>query len=263
MRLLILLFLLTNSLLLVCQKVGLEVLKQERNFAQMALDSGTKKAFLKYLGTEAIVFSEGKPIAGQSHWHNIDFPWQLSWQPHFVELAASQNLAYTIGTYQFYLEKSQEKPTEIGCFSSIWQKQPDGAWKVILDIGSKAKNEALLKFIKEKKSEPTIIEPNLFQSPKLDTASLNAAVFTADFILSNNLKKANQKIESYSKDAFIFHSTNQKFNYNPIKAQVASSGDLAFVYGFAKETNKNGNYLRIWRREKRKTWKVVLEIVNI
>jgi ketosteroid isomerase-like protein len=263
MRLLICILFFFSVQFVMSQSGGKKVLVEEQAFAKMSHDSGAKVAFLKYLANDAIVFSEGKPVNGKAHWNNIDFNGKLEWQPYLVEVSASQDIAYTNGTYQFYWEKAQENPSEEGHFSSIWKKQSNGDWKVVLDIGSPHKNNPKLE--SQNKSYPiqNIIEPPNNQPFKVDTAGLKAAVFGADFLLSNNLNKSNIKGKSYSKKAQIFTNPTIKYAFKPMASEAALSGDLAYIYGLVSyPDHQNANYLRVWRKEGRKSWKVILEIVT-
>jgi len=42
---------------------------------------------------------------------------------------------------------------------------------------------------------------------------------------------------------------------------IASSGDMAYVYGNTLINNKSENYLHIWRKEK-DGWKIALEVLR-
>jgi len=64
---------------------------------------------------------------------------KLSWKPDFADLAASGDLGYTYGTYVFTSKDKDKdgKPiVEYGKYVSIWKKQSDGRWKVVLDMGN-------------------------------------------------------------------------------------------------------------------------------
>ena len=61
----------------------------------------------------------------------------ISWQPAKVEVARSGDLAYTYGTYQLAFNDPKGKPvTDHGKYAEVWKKQPDGAWKCVLDTWS-------------------------------------------------------------------------------------------------------------------------------
>ena len=68
-------------------------------------------------------------------------PWPegttLTWAPIKAEMAASGDLGYTYGNY-IYTAKNKEGKlvTSYGKYTSIWKKQKDGQWKVVVDVGN-------------------------------------------------------------------------------------------------------------------------------
>lgn len=51
-----------------------------------------------------------------------------------VEASSSNDFAYTMGTYQSRMMGEEGKMvTEPGKWLSVWKKQPDGAWRVVVD----------------------------------------------------------------------------------------------------------------------------------
>jgi ketosteroid isomerase-like protein len=62
---------------------------------------------------------------------------QLVWTPVGADISASGDLGYTWGTYEFRSKDKDGKPTvDYGKYTSIWKKQKDGSWKVVLDMGN-------------------------------------------------------------------------------------------------------------------------------
>lgn len=60
---------------------------------------------------------------------------KISWKPDRVKLARSRELGYTSGAYQLSFEDPQGKTvSDKGKYVTVWQKQKDGSWKVLLDI---------------------------------------------------------------------------------------------------------------------------------
>ncbi len=58
----------------------------------------------------------------------------LTWTPSKVEVAASGELAYLYGAYEFTAKDTHGKPiNDYGKNVEIWKKQPDGGWKCIVD----------------------------------------------------------------------------------------------------------------------------------
>lgn len=59
----------------------------------------------------------------------------LHWQLAAVEAARSGDLAYSRGTYELTFNDPKGKPvTDHGKYATVWRKQADGTWKVVLDM---------------------------------------------------------------------------------------------------------------------------------
>jgi ketosteroid isomerase-like protein len=58
----------------------------------------------------------------------------ISWSPNKVEAARSGELGFSSGTYEMSYTDPKGKPaTDHGKYVTIWRKQADGSWKVVLD----------------------------------------------------------------------------------------------------------------------------------
>ena len=61
----------------------------------------------------------------------------LSWTPIKADMAASGDMGYTYGNYIYTAKNKDGKPiTSYGKYTSIWKRQKDGAWKVVVDVGN-------------------------------------------------------------------------------------------------------------------------------
>jgi ketosteroid isomerase-like protein len=61
----------------------------------------------------------------------------LTWSAVGADISSSGDLGYTYGTYEFSAIGKDGKPSvEHGKYTSIWKKQKDGSWKVVLDMGN-------------------------------------------------------------------------------------------------------------------------------
>jgi ketosteroid isomerase-like protein len=68
-------------------------------------------------------------------------PWPegttLTWTPVKAEMSASGDLGYTYGTYIYTVKNKNGKlVANYGKYTSIWKKQKDGRWKVVVDMGN-------------------------------------------------------------------------------------------------------------------------------
>jgi ketosteroid isomerase-like protein len=62
---------------------------------------------------------------------------KLTWQPMRAEVSRDGTLGFTIGRYQVTHVDDQGKPiTRTGKYVTVWRREWDGTWKVVLDGGS-------------------------------------------------------------------------------------------------------------------------------
>jgi uncharacterized protein (TIGR02246 family) len=58
----------------------------------------------------------------------------LSWKNTKADVAASGDLGYTVGTYEMTMNDAAGQPsTMAGKYLTVWKKQADGQWKVVVD----------------------------------------------------------------------------------------------------------------------------------
>jgi ketosteroid isomerase-like protein len=113
----------------------------DRRFSQTADMLGVAEAFRQFVAERAVKLPNGElPIEGRQaiydHLRQVGDA-HLEWAPVAAEVARSGELGYTWGFYEVRAhEPGGRLVTGYGKYTTIWQKQPDGAWKVILDIGN-------------------------------------------------------------------------------------------------------------------------------
>ncbi len=126
--------------------VTADTLKQlEAEFMKAAADRGSQ-GYLSYYAEESVELPNGGPIIqGKT---NIapgmgfldDKNNRLIWTPVGADISASGDLGYTYGNYEFHSKNKQGKETvDYGKYTSIWKRQKDGSWKVVLDMGNSSK----------------------------------------------------------------------------------------------------------------------------
>lgn len=60
---------------------------------------------------------------------------KLEWHPDQIAVARSGELGYTSGTYTWTFKDASGKPaSDKGKYLTVWKKQRDGSWKVLLDM---------------------------------------------------------------------------------------------------------------------------------
>ncbi len=119
-----------------------QLLDADRAFAR-AVASGRLDAWVSFFGDSGTQFRAGRPVVGRAAVREFmapafaDTTWRLTWEPHRAEIAASGDLGYTIGRYESrHRDASGTEVVRTGSYVTIWRRQPDGQWKVAVDIGN-------------------------------------------------------------------------------------------------------------------------------
>jgi ketosteroid isomerase-like protein len=200
----------------------------------------------------------------------------------FADISRAGDLGYTTGPWEFRNNKSDVQPAAYGHYVSIWKKQPDGSWRVRIDVGiSHAKPEL-------KATE--VGSPARVRTPsRARVKDERMAVLRAERALSNisSRKGMAAALQAYAADDVrLYRPDNVPFigktaaqaaleksvddvTWQPTLIEVAQSGDLAYCYGTAmskmrgaKHAMSTSSYMRIWKKQPSGRWNVVLDISN-
>lgn len=117
-----------------------DLMNREREFAQYSVDHGYYEAFSVFLSEDAVAINPGRQPT-------IGLPAILSymeggggtldWYPVGADVSNKGDLGYTWGRYTFTgTNEAGETVVSHGKYMSVWKKQRDGSWKVVLDGGS-------------------------------------------------------------------------------------------------------------------------------
>jgi ketosteroid isomerase-like protein len=112
----------------------LALVKMEDEFSKHLAAKTTVDAFLSYLADDVRLFRTGAfPAVGREAAGAMlaAKPGVLTWQVTKAEVSRSGDLGYSYGSYEF---KAGDGKAESGNYLRIWKKQPDGKWKVMLDL---------------------------------------------------------------------------------------------------------------------------------
>ena len=124
-------------------KADADTLRQlEAEFMKAAAHRGAQ-GYMSYYAEDAAELPNGEDMLQGKE--NIDKTMgfldqkdnHLTWTPVHADIAASGDLGYTYGTYEFRSKDKDGKPTvEYGKYASVWKKQKDSSWKVVMDMGN-------------------------------------------------------------------------------------------------------------------------------
>ncbi len=119
------------------------LLQVDREFDRATAERGVE-AWVSYFSENgSMVSRKGPPVTGHDAIRQLMTPvfgnpdFSLRWQPTRAEILIPHDLGYTVGRYERRAKNQEGKRiVQRGTYVTLWRKQADGSWKIILDTGS-------------------------------------------------------------------------------------------------------------------------------
>jgi ketosteroid isomerase-like protein len=117
------------------------LLEADRAFAARSVAASPADAFAEFLEEEALQLPHGAlPIQGRDSIvasMRAGPAFSLDWEPKHAEVSVSGDLGWTWGTYvATFQDSAGAKIESAGKYLNVWRRQPDGSWKVAVDMGN-------------------------------------------------------------------------------------------------------------------------------
>lgn len=249
-----------------------ELAKSEREFSAASDSNGVKESFLRYLSDDCLMFNPQPTNGKELYRTRKESGINLTWYPTYVEVSHSGDFGISSGPWEIRKTKG-DTPAVVGHYFSIWKKQPDGYWKVIVDNGIRYPKEDRRK---EEEYFGTIHARGTMTGEIAKSALLKTDREFAQQVKTAGIKKAYTKysavnVRLYRNGYFpaiqkasalsLLATLPQQRVYAPQQAQISSSGDLGFTYGISLNANNDSSsYLRVWRNEG--GWKIAVDMLE-
>jgi ketosteroid isomerase-like protein len=119
------------------------LMELDREFAAITQKEGVN-GWVKYFAEDgAMAPSEGAIIRGREAIRKAMAPsfettgYSLKWEPEYAEASEDGSLGYTYGVYiRTSIDEDGNTVSGSGRYNSIWKKQKDSNYKIVLDIGN-------------------------------------------------------------------------------------------------------------------------------
>jgi ketosteroid isomerase-like protein len=257
-----------------------EMVRTEQRFAARALVVGWKSAFLEYFADDAIAF-EGEQIANAKEQLRAQpdprRASKLLWEPRYGDIAASGELGYLTGPVRS-IDPARDggRPRPL-LYASIWKRQADGTFKVVLDMGVAVPMAAPF-------------APGFTRAPHADVYAGNTPEGAATRSLRDTDAALTNAARSGQADAYRGHLADgariHRSGTMPVAGQdairawlaiqptyasgesrfaaAARSGDLGYTYGTyaLNRGSQHGFYVRVWTRGRDGVWRVALDVLQ-
>jgi ketosteroid isomerase-like protein len=300
--------LLLGFALVVCAQTGgyspalVSLVEAERAFARTSVERGMRESFLAFFAEDGINFQPHPTKTREAYLKRpapaVRPPVTLNWEPIFADVSNAGDLGYTTGPYRLIDESPEHRPTRHGYYFSIWKRQPDGAWKVAVDVGIQTPApDAVERALRFQSVRPQSSAKKTKSAPvnNVNLESERAALLEADreFIRAASSHGALKAFQSHLGDEARLHRdgifpltkreairsflAQKKFMLSgePLKSEVAQSNDLGYTYGSYElraegeaqrdetRATEKGYYVRVWKRDgARGRWKIVLDTTH-
>jgi ketosteroid isomerase-like protein len=120
-------------------KYKAEIIAADKAFCASSIKEGPKAAFLRVIARDCKLLGEDTRSgadAVNSAFSQLPSTASLTWEPAFVDVSASGDFGYTWGRYELNVPMSKPGVPPLirrGTYVTIWRRQYNGAWKVVLD----------------------------------------------------------------------------------------------------------------------------------
>jgi ketosteroid isomerase-like protein len=254
----------------------------ERAFAQTATVKGLRDSFLEYLADDAIALTPGAESAKARLRGQPAQPFselEITWEPRLGDVAASNDLGWLTGPSTIVDRTAAQPAPRFGNYLSVWRRQPDGAWRVYIDVGVNV-------------PEPATFDPGFTRLPAGARYAGNEGKAAATEALAQADRSLNARISSggvaaafaermmsasrlhrpgvrpvVGADAIAAWTTANTPSMAALStsAEAAQSGDVGYTYGMytiEAPTPARGAYVRVWTRDARGAWFVAADVAQ-
>lgn len=255
----------------------------ERAFAKAATVKGWRDAFLDFFADDAVAFAPQVTSAKDRLRQQPSTPFSelaLVWEPRTGDVAASGELGWLTGPSTSTNHKDPAAKPGHGCYLSIWRTQPDGAWRVYIDVGISA-------------PEAVPFPPGLTRTTTAThyrgtegKAAASRTLAAADRDLNARLA-SDGPVKAFAPrltEGSRFHRGGHvpivgrdrivawlEQNAHPVSAkdtaaEAAASGDVGYTFGtfeIPQPKPLTGVYVRVWSRDAAGTWWLMADVAQI
>ena len=252
------------------------LIQAERDFAKYCVEHNVRDSFIKFFADDGInflphptntkeAFGKRPPVIGKP-------PLTLNWAPVYGDVAASGELGYSTGPTLTTDNTPQQRPASHGLFFSVWKKQANGDWRVIVDLGVPLET-AFAPLDKPYQRAPQW-QAKVPAGENGETSLRSLLKAESDFF---TLAKEGKGWQKYLHEAARLYRRNRvirnakdwlreadgALSGETIKAEVARSGELGYSYGkYELSGNEKGYYTRIWKRDAQGLWRIVFDVTS-
>jgi len=258
-----------------------DMMRTEQRFAARALVVGWKQAFLEYFADNAVAFDGDRAEPAKEQFRRQPDPpkdRRLMWEPRYGDIAASGDIGYLTGPVRRIVPGQNNGQPFHSIYASVWKRQPDGSFKVIMDMGVPTPGPVMFA------DGFTAVRRTDVWAGKASSDAANKSLRDTDAALTNAARGGQtdayrghlapgvrfhrpEVMPIVGPDAVLMWLAGQpRYASGEARyAETSMAGDLGYTYGtYALEGDKGpgGFYVRVWTRGRDGVWRVALDVLQ-
>jgi ketosteroid isomerase-like protein len=245
----------------------------EKAFEKAAAEKGLNQSFIEYAAPDGTCFFPGYPVNCREYFKTQPpSPAALFWNPTFIDVSSNGAMAYSTGNSIYKPQGKDDKNAFYGEYATVWQKQPDGNYRAVLDLGishDQANNETKWisppdtgKELNEKKFSAADASTAFFEM----TTKQGLGKAYKSFLAEDARILREGKMPIIGKQNALGEYKNFKSSVNFAKRSIfVGAADMAYISNSYTITDKlgkqleKGNFLQVWKLRGNK-WQIVFDI---
>lgn len=251
-----------------------EMANAERAFAARAAATSVREAFLAWFAEDSVNFDGAEPSparAGLLASPPSPPGLELAWEPRLGDVAGSGELGYLTGPYEL---RAPGRPAAHGAYFSIWKRQPDNTWKVLIDqgVGTPSAPAFAEGFVRS--TARGSWRASSAPAPPLDAADAafdealgrDVSAGYAEWLHPEGRVMRSGRLPAVGPEgAALAAAVAGAVTAQPLHAETAESDDLGFTWGRLSTTTPDGTtprgyYVRVWTRRSDGAWRVAVDV---
>ncbi|MDO9335323.1 MAG: nuclear transport factor 2 family protein [Caulobacter sp.] len=241
------------------------VVDTEAAFARRAAEIGNVPAFREFAAPGVIMFLP-EPIVATDYLARADWPGRIEWRPDFVAVSGAADLAFASGPSRWTV-KGEVDP---GYYITVWARQPDGAWKFVLDRSTPGTPD-----LYAADEGPAAVHTGVAAGGSKSTPAGLEAVLAdalsrdAPGAIGRRMDPAGRVIRAGAAPATTPDAVRALLARDPAEVTasylggaMSSSSDLAYVWGETRWREegqpRRGHFVRLWRRSGQ-AWTILVD----
>jgi len=238
----------------------------------MAMERGQRAAWLHWFAPGGLMLRQGSLVNAHGFMSQEPPtpppapPGAFDWRPAYGDVARSGDLGYSTGPVRIVeLGRSDRY------YFSVWRKQADGTWRVVLDLGTNVTFPDRDPFDDPYVAAPRV-EPGAAGDRDADLAALDrdsltsGAAFAA--ALDPDVRGLRWRAPPVVGREALMQLVRQgpaAMAYEPAGSDVSAAGDLGYTYGRYRlgwPATEQGVYARMWRLDAVGAWRIVYDVAR-